>query len=66
MITIDNVSQHSTPAFGPHTYEIKVNDDLISEFIHLRQPRDLVKCLRDAADAVEKIERLENLVLKIR
>jgi len=60
MITIANISNDSTPAFGPHTYELKVNDEVISCFTHLRQPRGLAKCLRDAADAAEKTLELDN------
>lgn len=60
MITISDISLASTPTFGPHTYEIKVNSEVISTFHHLRQPTDLVQCLRDAANAIEELEKSEN------
>ncbi len=62
MITIDDVSHNSTPTFGPHIYEIKINDEVISFFSHLKQPSDLVRCLRSAADAVEELEKSETII----
>lgn len=49
-------------------YLIRVNQDVICEFDHLRGPKNLAQCLRDAADAVETErkrsynEMLKNLV----
>ena len=62
MITIHNTSQKSKPTFGPHTYEIKIHNEVIAVFSHLRQPSGLVRCLRDAADAVEELEKSETII----
>lgn len=38
---------------GVHSYEVRINHRLITEFRH-RRSDGLAKCLRSAADAVEK------------
>lgn len=62
MIIINDISHNQTPTFGPRTYEIKVNNEVISLFDHLNQPSGLVRCLRDAADAVEELEKSETII----
>lgn len=58
MITIKNTSHSSAPIFGPHQYELKVNGIHFVEFTHLKQPRALSTCLRDAANAIDAAEEL--------
>lgn len=52
MITIVNISNRET---GVNEYELRINRQLITKFKHNRQPGALAQCLRDAADAVDKV-----------
>jgi hypothetical protein len=54
MIKIINISDDDAPNIGLNRYAVKINDKLITEFDHERAVDGLEKCLRDAADAVEK------------
>jgi len=56
MITISNTSNSSMPTFGPHRYELRVNGVQLVQFTHLKQPRALSTCLRDAANAIDAAE----------
>ena len=51
-IIIRNVSTHSSP-IGVHHYELYINERLIVGFAHQRE-EGLAKCLRRAADAVDR------------
>ena len=53
MIAIVNVSPYSHKT-GWHEYEVRINQEIITRFRHLRE-EDLAKCLRLAADAVDKV-----------
>ena len=55
MITIINMSPER-PAMGIHKYHLLINNKLVVEFEHKRNYGELARCLRDAADAVEKAE----------
>ena len=52
MIVIANVSPYSRKT-GWHEYEVRINQEIITRFRHLRE-EDLATCLRLAADAVDK------------
>lgn len=59
MIKIINVSGIDAPRFGLNTYRLMINTKTICEFEHDRQPKGLPECLRDAADAVEALQKAE-------
>ena len=56
MISIINISPEGTKDFGLHKYALRINKYIITEFEHQRTPKGLAQCLRDAADAVDKLE----------
>jgi hypothetical protein len=49
---------------GPHTYQLRINHQVITTFTH-RRGDSLATCLRAAADAAEtdRIQRLHTLIL---
>lgn len=60
MITIQNISPDDSPRYGEDKYILKINHKIICKFSHTRSVDGLAACLRDAADAVDKV-RLEEL-----
>lgn len=52
MIAIVQVHQHDDDPGGLRTYEVRINQEVITEFTHYRR-EGLAKCLRLAANAVE-------------
>lgn len=70
MIAIVNISPEGTPAIGVNRYQVRINKQVICEFDHYRNPEGLARCLRDAADAVDKhgnlqIQGLYSLVMNV-
>ena len=59
MIGIINVSPENVPNTGINQYEVRINRKIIAKFEHNRQFGALAQCLRDAADAVERQEKLD-------
>jgi hypothetical protein len=57
MIAIINVAMHPAPS-GPHPYEVRVNRELITTFVHNRED-GLAMCLRRAADACDEAQAEE-------
>ena len=55
MLAIVNVSPEDAPQYGINQYEVRVNNTVIASFEHDRQLGAAAQCLRDAADAVEKV-----------
>jgi hypothetical protein len=58
-IIIHNISGDDFDATGLNKYQVRINQKVIAEFEHTRSD-GLATCLRMAADAVEKTDRLEN------
>lgn len=54
MIVIVNISPPSTPNYGQHEYEVRINNRVITTFMHDRKVDGLAQCLRDAADSVDR------------
>lgn len=54
MLAIVNVSPEDVPETGLNQYEVRVNQRVIATFEHDRQYGNAARCLRDAADAVER------------
>jgi len=56
MIAIVNVT-HLTPAgarvSGKDNYELRINQQVLTDFTHIRSRGGVAQCLRDAADAYE-------------
>lgn len=52
MIVIVNVAPGSSP-FGEHEYEVRINEQLITRFLHKRE-EGLAVCLRRASEAVAR------------
>lgn len=52
MIAIVNISNELKP-FGPHEYELRINQDVIATFTHNRE-ESLSKCLMEASKSAEK------------
>ncbi len=61
MIKIINVSTDSALT-GDQDYELYINQSLICTFTHDRSSDGLAQCLRDAADAVDKVRMSERAV----
>ncbi len=61
MIKIINVSTGDS-LVGEHDYELYINQSLICTFKHDRSSIGLAQCLRDAADAVDKIRMAKRAV----
>ena len=53
-IIIQNISTH-TQTHGKHKYQVRINNEVICEFTHIRE-EGLVRCLLKAAKAVEDAE----------
>lgn len=53
MIKIVNISDVSAPLVGVNTYELRINDRVMTTFEHERKMNGLATCLRDAADAMD-------------
>lgn len=54
MLAIVNVSPEGTPLDGLNEYEVRINREVIGRFTHKRSVLGAARCLRDAADAVDK------------
>lgn len=63
MLAIVNVSPDDAPICGMNKYEVRINHRVIATFEHDRQPDGAAKCLRDAADAVERCREEEKAAL---
>jgi hypothetical protein len=59
MITITNITNFSINDKGIHTYLLKINNTEILRFTHNRND-GLAKCLRDAAEAVDKLSKKDS------
>jgi hypothetical protein len=62
MIAIVNVSPDTSPKTGVNQYEVRINREVIASFEHYRKRGGLAQCLRDAADAVERIGEMRKLL----
>lgn len=51
-IIITNITSDSG---WPDRYILRINQNVICEFIHIRKHDGLAQCLRDAADAVDTV-----------
>lgn len=51
-VVITNISDRGTPNNAMHEYVVKINQNVITRFIHKRN-EGLAECLRRAADAVD-------------
>jgi len=58
-ITIENITQYHLTE-GLNRYRLRIDDNLIVEFEHVRSFNGLSQCLRDAADAVDAQGRREH------
>ena len=56
-IIIQNISKHARPT-GLHTYELRINREVIATFKHKRED-GLAVCLQKASDAVNRAKALE-------
>ena len=56
MISIINVSPVGAPSVGLNQYVLKINNKVITGFEHKRKACGLAQCLRDAADAMDKVD----------
>ncbi len=52
MIAVHNVTEDDTQELDD--YEVRLNGRVLAEFQHKRGPNGLARCLRDAADALDK------------
>jgi hypothetical protein len=57
MLVIVNVSDKDAPGIGLNQYEVRINRNVIATFEHERGYNGAARCLRDAADAVEKCSK---------
>ena len=53
-IIIQNMSTNNSPT-GEHSYELRINREVIAGFTHMRE-EGLAACLRRAADAAELVD----------
>jgi len=53
MLHILNISPEGTPLDGIHTYQVAINEFVLTTFTCKRVPGGAAKCLRAAADALD-------------
>ncbi|MGJ8680493.1 hypothetical protein [Paraglaciecola sp.] len=61
MISIVNISPEHTPAHGVNQYVLKEDRKVLVEYSHNRTANSLVQRLRDAADALEALEKKQSV-----
>lgn len=66
MIQIVNIGPEGAEMVGLHDYVVRINGIDICKFQHIRKFNGLAECLRDAADAIEKQRKAEQVDLLLR